>query len=176
MNKPLESKNLYFRLAIPDDADFIYSLRVDEKLNKHISQVSGGASQQREWLIEYKKREELNKEFYFIICRKDNDEAIGTVRVYGVTSDKEFCWGSWVLNENKIKSAAIESALLVYKFCFEYCGFASSYFQVDKNNSAVSSFHIKTGATMKSEDDTNFHFLFSEKNYQELVKKYYKFL
>jgi len=176
MTKLLETKNLFFRLAVPDDAEFIFSLRKNEKLNKHISQVTGGPLQQREWLTEYKKREELNEEFYFIICRKDNNELIGTVRIYDITTDKKFCWGSWILNDNKTKSAAIESAILVYKFCFEHCGFTSSYFQVDKQNIGVRSFHLKTGASIKEEDKVNTHFVFTNKNYQDLIIKYNKFL
>jgi RimJ/RimL family protein N-acetyltransferase len=109
----LKSKTVHLRYAETEDAEFIYSLRVNDTLNQHISKVSGTVETQANWLTEYKKREKDGKEYYFIIIRNDTNEKIGTVRVYGITDDNRFCWGSWILNENKTKSAAIESACII---------------------------------------------------------------
>ena len=46
----IKGKTIQLRLASPDDASFIYSLRIDEKLNEHISKVTGTELQQRECL------------------------------------------------------------------------------------------------------------------------------
>ena len=43
----LKAKTIQFRLADLDDASFIYSLRINKKLNEHISKVSGTEAQQR---------------------------------------------------------------------------------------------------------------------------------
>ncbi|MEC9703943.1 GNAT family N-acetyltransferase, partial [Escherichia marmotae] len=96
------------------DAEFIYSLRIDSRLSKHISTINGTVIDQARWIEDYKKREENNEEFYFIIKRTDNDKKIGTIRLYDITKDDGFCWGSWILNEDKMKSSAIESAYLIY--------------------------------------------------------------
>lgn len=173
MNLNLRTKHTSFRFAKPEDADFIYSLRVDERLNEFISKVQGGVEVQRRWLQEYKLRETLEQEYYFIIMRNDNDQPVGTLRLYGITDDKQFCWGSWVLNENKTRTSALESAFLLYKFAFEVKGLSKSYFQVDKNNIRVISFHEKLGATFLFEDDINFNFEYTYEAFINLKNKFY---
>ncbi|EES4636298.1 GNAT family N-acetyltransferase, partial [Escherichia coli] len=105
-NLSLFTKNTKLIPVEINDAEFIYSLRIDSRLNKHISTINGTVIEQAEWIEDYKKREENNEEFYFIIKRTDNDEKIGTIRLYNITKDDGFCWGSWILNDDKMKSSA----------------------------------------------------------------------
>ncbi|MEG0232022.1 MAG: GNAT family N-acetyltransferase [Hafnia sp.] len=168
----LKAKTIRFRLAEPDDARFIYSLRVNKKLSEHISKVTGTEIQQREWLEAYKLRENSGSEVYFIIERLDTSIPIGTVRLYGFIDAEKFCWGSWILNENKTRTAAIESAYLVYKYAFDVCGFELAYFQVDKNNELVISFHEKTGAILVSEDGVNNNYEFTLDCYERFKVKF----
>lgn len=168
----LKAKTIQFRLAELDDANFIYSLRINKKLNEHISKVSGTEEQQREWLYAYKEREISGAEAYFIIERIDSEIPIGTVRLYGFIDAEKFCWGSWILNNDKTRTAAIESAYLVYKYAFECRAFKSAYFQVDKNNKLVISFHEKTGAILVSEDDVNKNYEFTSECYEQFKIKF----
>ncbi|CNL44067.1 Uncharacterised protein [Yersinia aldovae] len=168
----IKGKTIQLRLASPDDASFIYSLRIDEKLNEHISKINGTEIQQREWLIKYKDREKISEEFYFIIELLDSEVPIGTVRLYGFLGREKFCWGSWILNNNKTRTSAIESAYLVYQYAFEYIGFDSAYFQVDKKNKTVTSFHEKTGAIFCGEDDVNNNYEFTRTCYEQFKLKF----
>ena len=170
--RKLKVNTIQFRLANPDDAQFIYSLRIDERLNEHISKVDGTEFQQRDWLEEYKKREKAGNEFYFIIERVDSGISIGTVRLYGFIGNEKFCWGSWILNDDKTRTAAIESAYLVYQYAFETVGFSSAYFQVDKNNKSVISFHEKIGAIFINEDDINKNYEFTRDCFEKLKVKF----
>ncbi|HZK24235.1 MAG TPA: GNAT family protein, partial [Oscillospiraceae bacterium] len=77
--------------------------------------------------------------------------------VYDLKKDS-FCWGSWILNEDKTRYAALESAFLVYKFGFEVLGFKKSHFDVMKGNERVISFHKKMGAVQTGEDEQNYYF------------------
>lgn len=148
------AKTIKFRLITIDDAEFILSLRTDGNLNKHLSQTSSSVAQQKEWILNYKKREGKGDEYYFIICRNDNDEAVGTVRLYDFINDKKsFCWGSWILNENKTKYAAMESAFLVYQIAFEKLGFERAHFDVRRENIKVIAFHQKMGAEIVAENN-----------------------
>ncbi len=174
--KLIGGKTISLRLATMDDSIFIHSIRTDNKLSKHITKVTGTAETQRLWLSEYKKRELLKDEFYFIIIKNRTLEPIGTVRVYGITQDLKFCWGSWVLNENKTVTSAIESAYLIYKFAFDIMGFESAYFQVDNENSSVISFHKKSGATLVNCDKENHNFIYEKNSYEIFKKKYIKIL
>ncbi|PSV46789.1 GNAT family N-acetyltransferase [Photobacterium indicum] len=170
----LESKTIKMRLVQPDDAKFIHSLRTNEKYNSHLSKITGDVNQQRKWIEKYKVLEKESKEFYFIIEKLDGMPC-GTVRVYDLT-DNSFCWGSWILNENKTKYSAIESALLVYKFGFDILDYSESHFDVRKANEKVLAFHKKMGAVEYKEDSDNYYFRVSKFSIDKVRKKFSKLL
>lgn len=152
----LISKTIKMRLVEESDAEFILKLRLDVRYNQYLSDINPDVQAQRNWIREYKDHEKENKQFYFIIERLDGIPC-GTVRIYDLHQDS-FCWGSWILNENKTRSAAIESAFLVYKFGFDELGFVKSHFDVRKANERVISFHRKMGAQQTGEDELNYYF------------------
>jgi RimJ/RimL family protein N-acetyltransferase len=174
-NKSMElaSKTIAMRLIEEEDAQFVLSLRLDPKYNKHLSLVDNDLEKQVQWIQSYKKEEKQGIQYYFII--KANGEKCGTVRLYDF-KDGSFCWGSWILNENKTRYAAVESALLVYRFGFEILNFKKSHFDVRKENSSVISFHKKFGAEVVGQDDENFYFNYGIEQYQSSLEKYAKFL
>lgn len=158
----LISSSVHLRLVEEIDAEFICYLRTNSELNQFISSSSTDIEAQKEWIRNYKAREAASSEYYFIICRNSDDLPIGTVRLYDFKENpKSFCWGSWILNENKTNSSALESALLVYEFGFQQLGFEQSHYDVMKGNDKVHSFHTKMGAKKIAEDSVNiyYHFL-----------------
>ncbi|SFM42016.1 GNAT family N-acetyltransferase [Marinobacter zhejiangensis] len=152
----LESKNIRLRLVNEDDADFILKLRLDERYNRFLSAVNPDIAAQKQWIRQYQADESAGLQYYFIIERIDGVRC-GTIRVYDLREDS-FCWGSWILNEDKTKYSAVESAFLVYKFGFEELGFKKSHFDVMKGNDKVISFHKRMGATEIGEDEDNYYF------------------
>lgn len=177
MNLNLESKTIGLRLVNIDDATFICSLRNNPTLNRHISKTTSDVEMQEEWIRQYKKRESKQQEYYFIIYRKDTNEPIGTVRLYDFISDiNSFCWGSWILNNNKTRYSAIESALLVYKFAFEELKFKQSHFDVRKDNLGVHKFHIRLGAIQTHSNDLDNFYIFKSSTYSNILNDYAKFL
>lgn len=168
----LESKTIRLRLVDIDDAEFILSLRLDDNYNKYLSGVSPSLFAQKEWIENYKADELNKKQFYFIIETLDGVPC-GTVRVYDL-KESSFSWGSWILNQNKTRYAAIESAYLVYEFGFKQLGFCKSHFEVMKGNDRVVSFHMKMGAMIVSEDDQNFYFTIDHSVVEESRRKVYE--
>lgn len=166
----LVSKTVRLRLVEESDASFIVSLRIDEKYNKYLSTVGSDIEAQREWIKRYKEKERNKEEFYFVIERNDGTRC-GTVRVYDL-KEESFCWGSWILNENKTRYAAVESALLVYEYGFEHLGFNKSHFEVVKGNSKVVDFHLKFGAEQTSEDSEHFYYEISKESVANTKKKF----
>jgi len=152
----LESKTIRLRLIEVSDAEFVLSLRLDARYNQFLSTVSSDISGQQQWIKQYKFDEVEGLQYYFIIERKDGVPC-GTIRVYDLKEDS-FCWGSWILNEDKTRYAALESAFLIYKFGFEVLGFRRSHFDVMKGNDRVVSFHKKMGAIQVGEDKCNHYF------------------
>ncbi len=177
MQFELEASTIYLRLVEEEDASFICSLRNDKNLNAFISESTADEEAQRDWIVNYKKREYKAEEYYFIICRKSDDLQIGTVRLYDFKKESNsFCWGSWILNENKTKYAAVESALLVYEAGFNKLGFEQSHYDVMKSNSKVHSFHLKMGAEKVLEDEENIYYIFPKYKYEKNKVHYAKFL
>lgn len=165
----LASKTIRIRLVEEFDAEFILKLRSDPKYNQFLSTVNSDIRGQKEWIRKYKNDEAKKCQFYFIIERADGTPC-GTVRIYDLREDS-FCWGSWILNENKTRYAALESAFLVYQFGFDELGFNQSHFDVRKGNEKVISFHKKMGAEKTGEDDLNEYFKITAAAVMESKKK-----
>lgn len=166
----MNMKTTLIRLVETSDAKFILKLRLNEKYNQYISEVSPKLQDQIIWINNYKKDEALGRQYYFIIERKDDGEPIGTVRIYDL-QEKSYSWGSWILNENKTRYSAIESAFLVYDFGFNQLGYTESHFEVMKGNERVISFHTKMGATNISEDLQNYYFRITKQDIEKSLKK-----
>jgi RimJ/RimL family protein N-acetyltransferase len=152
-----KSKTIHFRLVELSDAEFINSLRVDITYNKYLSAVDGDISKQEEWIKKYKEREKLGLEYYYIIQRNSDYLPIGTVRLYDfLKENSSFCWGSWILNENKTRYAALESALLIYDFAFLELGFNRCHMDIRKQNLKVLEFHKKFGIKLIGETEEDY--------------------
>ncbi|HDS1694292.1 GNAT family N-acetyltransferase [Pseudomonas putida] len=156
----LTSKTICLRLIEEEDAAFVVQLRTDGKYNKYLSTVGDDVEAQRQWIKRYKEDEKAGDQFYFII-EQQNGTRCGTVRIYDLRPTS-FSWGSWILNEDKTKYAAIESALLVYEFGFGHLGFGQAHFEVMKGNDKVVSFHKKMGAVEVGEDEVHTYFEISK--------------
>lgn len=172
--RELISKTIKMRLIREEDAAFILSLRLDERYNKFLSSVDGSLAAQKEWINKYKQDEEAGLQYYFIIETKDS-KPCGTVRLYDLKADS-FCWGSWILNEDKTKYAALESAFLVYQFGFEGLGFKKAHFDVRKGNLKVIDFHKKFGAVETGEDEDNYYYEISQESVQRIKNKFSKII
>lgn len=172
--RELISKTIKMRLIREEDAEFILSLRLDERYNKFLSSVDDNLAAQKVWINKYKQDEEAGLQYYFVIETKDS-KPCGTVRLYDFKDDS-FCWGSWILNEDKTKYAALESAFLVYRFGFEELGFSKSHFDVRKGNLKVIDFHKKFGAIEIGEDEHNNYYEISQESVQKVKNKFSKFI
>lgn len=170
----LEGKNINLRTVEIEDADFIYTMRQNRKKTKYLSKVTGTVDSQKEWIKNYKQREDEQKEFYFIIESKNKDK-LGLVRIYDLKNDS-FCWGSWLIKEDTPKTTAIESALQIYEFGFYKLGFEKSHFDVRKGNDKVIAFHQRFGAKIVSEDELDYFFNFQKSDYEIIKEKYKRYL
>lgn len=152
-----KSKTIYLRLAEPSDAAFIHALRIDKQYNQYLSSVDDDVSKQEKWLIDYKRRENLGQEFYYIIHLNSSSIPIGTVRVYDFLGERDsFSWGSWILNEKKTKYAALECVLLIYDFAFLEMGFKRCHMDMRKQNLKIIDFHKRLGAKIIGETNEDF--------------------
>lgn len=154
----VEGPNLILRLIRPEDADYVHALRTDPTYNRHLSEVHGTADDQRRWIEGYKAREADLRELYYVIERKDGIRC-GLVRLYDIGADS-FTWGSWILDHNKTRKAALESAVLVYNAAFEGLGLPKAQFDVRRDNANTLAFHRRFGATETHETDQDIYFIY----------------
>ena len=167
-------KNINLRTVEIDDADFIYEMRQNQDKTKYLSKIIGTVESQKEWIKNYKQRENEKKEFYFVIESK-NEEKLGLVRMYDF-QEESFCWGSWLIKEDAPKTTAIESALQIYEFAFYKLSFDKSHFEVQKGNDKVVAFHKRFGAKIVNENEKEFFFNFEKTDYEITKEKYKRYL
>lgn len=170
--KPVKviGKNMVFRNATTEDAEFILGLRTDPIKGKYLSATTADLDMQIAWLEKYKND---NSQVYFIIEDR-HGERFGTIRLYDVRGDS-FCWGSWILRDGRPSGFAMESALLVYQFALTL-GFKNSHFDVRKENTSVWQFHERFGATRTNEEGEDYIYTISHDAIQNSFEKYKKYL
>lgn len=168
-------RTILFRNVVSADAQFIYSLRKDSNKSKHISKSPDDIQNQIDWINKYERSVD---QAYFIIQEVQSQRCIGTVRLYDpvYTPVSSFCWGSWILSSESPSSAAIESALMIYEYGFDYLGFSNSHFDVRKANASVWKFHENTGAVRTSETDLDIFYSISAIRQKDFCKRYKRFL
>jgi len=139
--------NLRFREAMPEDAEFTLSLRLDPDKNRHISPTSPDIEAQRQWVAATRKQH-----MYFIV--EHRGRPVGTIRLYD--QDGTVCtWGSWILTNDRPDGAPKESALMIYALS-DWLGFTSTLFDVRKPNEKVWGFLSRLGAEHIGETDDSY--------------------
>lgn len=124
-----------------EDAAFILTLRTDAELNRYLHSTSSSIEDQLKWLDNYFKRD---NDFYFVIEELTQKIPQGLISLYDV--DNDTCsgeWGRWLLLQDSL--AAVESALLIYRFGFEALKLEEIYCRTVSENSSVVSFHDSCG-------------------------------
>jgi RimJ/RimL family protein N-acetyltransferase len=156
--------NLVLRLITPDDAAYVHGLRMDPAYNAHLSQVDGSVEDQRRWIETYKAREAERRELYYVIERRDGVRC-GLVRLYEITADS-FTWGSWILDHNKTRKAALESAMLSFGVGFDSLGLKSAFVDVRRDNKKALSFYRRLNMTELRQDDRDIFFMYPRERFE----------
>ena len=115
-NFTLERYGLQVRLVEEEDAEFIVSLRTNPRLSKHIHTTSSDVEQQREWIRDYKFREEQGLDYYFIFSI--NNQPQGLARIYDITEDT-FSQGSWIFSPDAVLGASILGNIISSEIGFD---------------------------------------------------------
>ncbi len=170
----VSGKNINLRTVTENDAKFVFTLRQDEKKIQYLSKITSTVQDQINWIKEYKKRELLGDEYYFLIESKEH-EPLGLVRMYDF-KEKSFCWGSWLIKDGAPKSTAIESAIQIYEFAFYERKFNQSHFEVQKGNDKVIAFHKRFGAEVVDENENEYFFIIKKSIYEKTKIRYKRYL
>ena len=159
----VEGPNLVLRLIQPEDAVYVYGLRSNPAYNTHLSTVTGTVDDQRNWIEDYKSREAQGQELYYVIERKDGVRC-GLVRLYDIEAES-FTWGSWILDENKTRKAALESAVLSFGVGFDALGLHSAIVDVRIANEHAAAFYRRLGMVETHRTDRAIFFNYARERF-----------
>lgn len=161
----VEGPNLVLRLVRPEDAEYVHALRTDPAHNRYLSAVSGTAEDQRRWIEGYKAREAEGHELYYVVERKDGVRC-GLVRLYDIGSEC-FTWGSWILDANKPRKAALESAVLSFGVGFKVLELPKAFVDVRVGNKRALLFYVRLGMQELRRDERDIYFIYLRERFEE---------
>lgn len=114
-----------FRFVNEDDAEFIVRIRNNPKVRDFLHRTSNDIEAQRAWIRDYKKRERLGLDYYFIYSI--NNQKCGVNRIYNIKDNGVFTSGSLVFDDNVPPEAVVASTLIVNEIAFEDLGMLYNY-------------------------------------------------
>ena len=127
----LERYGLQVRFVEEEDAGFIVSLRTNPRLNKHIHATSPDIEQQKQWIRDYKLREEQGLDYYFIFSI--NGQPQGLARIYDITEDT-FTQGSWIFSPEAVLGSAVLGNIISSEIGFEFLEKKIEYTDTRRDN------------------------------------------
>lgn len=153
-------KRICLRTAEPEDAEFILSLRLDDRLNEFLKETDPSIERQRKWIEEKKS---ASNDYHMIIEGRQSDR-YGVVAVYDI-SKNHFRWGRWIVEYKAPLYVAYESMNLVYNFGFNILNRQKAIFEVQIGNVRVIQFHEGYGARIVLKDEHFVHFEYLRKDF-----------
>lgn len=164
---------LNVRLVNESDAEFILKLRTNAKLSRHIHSTDNDLDQQIRWIKEYKKREEVGREYYFIYLKGENP--IGVSRISNIY-EYFGLGGSWLCSPDNDPIDSMKTPFLANDICFDEIGLDYIVLDVRKANTHVWKFHEKCGAIRIGESDIDYYYYLYKDNYKRKRDKILKLL
>ncbi len=172
---PLRKYGSIIRLVDESDAEFIFSLRTNYLLSRFIHQVSNDLNDQLLWIRDYKKRELIGEEFYFISLNPEKGVPQGLNRIYNFRNN-EFELGSWLYLPDDDISKSILGDIAVREIAFDNLRFETCTFEVRKGNRSVVRYHQGYSPDLTGEDDENYYFKLSATTFNQKKEKYLNIL
>ena len=150
--KEISGKCVRLQLIEDEDIEFIVDLRNNHKHRTNLDSIILTYDGQKVWMKEYKKREKLKQDFYFLIKDLITDEKIGLIRVYDIQEDSSFEQGSLILKEGLNPKYILEVFILIYKFAFDELRLNTGRLRVKTKNKVGNRFHESYGAKLYLEN------------------------
>jgi RimJ/RimL family protein N-acetyltransferase len=130
-----------YRLRPVAESDARYIVDLRSRGGTFLNTGAVTVAQQLHWLDRYFER---NGDYFFVIETIDGRTREGLVSLYDVRPlERSAEWGRWVLEPRS--SAAVESALLVYRCAFEQLSLAQVRCRTLADNAKVVAFHESCG-------------------------------
>lgn len=162
-NIMFERYGLTVRYVNVTDAEFILSLRSNERLRRFISYTEDNIDKQRKWIESYKCREQVGLEYYFIFLLQER--RLGVARIYNIEKD-HFTQGSWIFSPDAPVGSAVLGNIISIEKGFELPGMKYLLTDANKKNTThkyVKSYHPE----IIGEDEQNIYYKLSKENFEK---------
>lgn len=171
----IHGPTVYLRLVGIADAAEIVRLRTDPRCEGKISATASDTAAQEAWLSSYFDRFAAGRELYYVACRRDTHEIVGTIRAYDIALP-DYRWGSWVTSPTAPQNAAIEAFLLCMDYMLYVRGATRCFFEVRQGNHSSIRFHQRMGAKLASEDASELRLTYTREDYAKYRPRFAKIL
>jgi len=166
------SSNFYFkkygftvRLVNEADARFIIELRTRPEVGDFLHSTSNNIDGQKDWIRNYKKREQIGSEYYFVY--EKNGIPFGVNRVYNI-SNGEGTTGSWICAKNTNPIDTLATVVLLYDIVFNEIKLTKAFFNSNKNNNSALKVNHAIGGDYLYESDTDVFFELRPEKYNSI--------
>jgi len=153
------------RLVQVSDAEFIYRLRSDKYLTRHIHPFDGTLEDQIQWINGYKEREQQGKEFYFIYEKKG--KPFGVNRIYSI-EDNHGTTGSWICIPGSSPIDVLATSIILYDLCFDELQFEKVFYDTRKDNTSALKVNRALGGVYLYEKNEDLYFELLPENYHSV--------
>lgn len=156
-NFNLDKYNLQVRFVQEEDAEFITKLRTDVRLSRFIHQIEDDVEGQKKWIRDYKEREALGIDYYFIYSQ--NGERLGLNRLYDIT-ENEFTGGSFVFKPKCTIECPILATLISFDIAFNMLDKKVANGDIRLGNKKVLKFHKLLNVEFTTQDELNQYYVY----------------
>lgn len=168
---PIKGKFTHLYHVDINDANLILKLRTEERDDNHLMSTEKSLHRQKEYLVNYKKKFELQEEIYYKVYDVQKKQFLGFVRLTRIQSKDSFSWESAVLDKSSSPNLFLDLMLMIFKIGFDYldrdvCG----PWKVKKQFKKMMRIHEIVGMTetiMESEDF--YEVLVKKENYKRKI-------
>ena len=129
---PISLYGLDIRLVYAEDAGLIVRLRSNSQATRYMITLDDDLEQQEKWIEEYKKREALGSDYYFVF--ESNGAPIGLARLSHIDNKKKICTASSWIKDISVKGLGAEMFVARFVVAFEYLGMKSINTSIHRDN------------------------------------------
>lgn len=161
--EPISKYGIILRLITVNDAEFIVNLWTNPLVRSFISEFMPTINSQIKWIQDYKLKEQLGLDYYFI-AQDQNGNRYGTIRLNYFEEDS-FVLGTWIFMPNSPFGMAVKAHIMGLETGFKLLNANYCRVTVRKANTKVLKYLDNFKPIIIKENDIDFHLLLLKENF-----------
>jgi hypothetical protein len=175
-NFTLECYGLHVRFVEESDAEFIMELRTNPNLSKYIHETAPDIELQRQWIRDYKERQNKGEDFYFMF-EKPRGIKSGVCRIYDIEEDS-FTVGSWIFSRQAPVGSSILADIITREIAYKLFPLKKHLFDVKRANITVNRYNETYKSELLYQNEETNYYTCSRENFEKYkrihIRMFYK--